>query len=389
MTMMVVDDDSLVTTLMSLSLDELGFHNIIVENSARDALARIDAGEIPRVIFCDLQMPGMDGVELVRNLASRQFSGGVILLSGADWRIVKACEQMGLSAGLNVWGHLKKPFTNDSIQELLSHAQTTHSKSSLTATPIGEDELKDAIRLGQIEAWYQPQVDVITRQPVGAEVLARWKHPERGYISPLAFITMAEKNGLIDDIMRKIVHDALKQLSVWRGLGMSIRMSINLSTRNLLDRRLPEQMIQWCEDAAVIPDGIVMEITESQLTTNMTLTQEVLTRLRLKGFGLSIDDFGTGYSSLAQLHQLPFTELKVDRVFVHGASKDASCRAIFESNVMLARKLGITSVAEGIETEDDLMLAREIGCDVAQGFLFSAALPALQIIPWLVENTRN
>lgn len=386
MSMMVVDDDTLVTTLMSLSLDELGCQDVIAEDSGRGALARLDAGDVPSVIFCDLQMPGMDGVELVRHLASRQYRGGIILLSGSDWRIVKACEQMGKSAGLNVLGHLKKPFSNAEITKLLSSASQEHSHSSRSADPITESELREALRLGQIVAWYQPQLDTATRQLVGMEALARWAHPQRGYVPPLAFITLAEEVGLIDDVTRRVARDALQQLAIWRAQGMRIRMSINLSARNLTDRSLPEQMVDWCDHAGANPKDVVMEITESQLATNLGLAQEVLSRLRLKGLGLAIDDFGTGHSSLVQLNQLPFNELKIDRAFVHGAAQDASCRAIFESNVNLARKLEMTSVAEGIETEEDFALTRELGCDVAQGYLFSAALPAAEIPHWVMTN---
>jgi EAL domain-containing protein (putative c-di-GMP-specific phosphodiesterase class I) len=215
------------------------------------------------------------------------------------------------------------------------------------------------------------------------EVLARWAHPTRGFVPPLSFITLAEAVGLIDDVLKTVCCDALHQLGQWRALGLTVHLSLNLSARNLHDRNLPEQMMAWCNDARVDPTDVVIEITESQLAQNMALAQEILSRLRLKGFSLSIDDFGTGYSSLAQLHQLPFTELKVDRAFVNGAVNDARSRAIFESNVMLARRMGLVSVGEGVETEEDFALALELGCDVVQGYLFSPAMPAAAMSRWL------
>ncbi len=383
---MVVDDDCLVTTLMALLLQELGFDEVTEEASGAGALARLDAGQIPTVLFCDLQMPGMDGVQLIRHLGARHYTGGVILLSGADWRILKSCEAMGRSAGLNMLGVLQKPFESNEIAKLLARINFVQKRTPVQVQPITLDELKGGIARSEITAWYQPQIDVSNRSTVGVEVLARWKHPTRGYIPPLSFITLAEGVGLIDEVLKVVCRDALRQLGQWLASGITVRMSVNLSARNLHDRSLPELLMTWCNDAGVEPTDIVIEITESQVAENMALAQEILSRLRLKGFGLSIDDFGTGYSSLAQLHQLPFTELKVDRAFVHGAAQDARSRAIFESNVMLAQRMGLVSVGEGVETEEDFALAAELGCDMVQGYLFSPAIPAASMSKWLEQR---
>jgi EAL domain-containing protein (putative c-di-GMP-specific phosphodiesterase class I)/CheY-like chemotaxis protein len=381
--MMVVDDDSLVTTLMKLSLQELGFHQVTEESSGAGALARLDAGQIPAILFCDLQMPGMDGVELIRHLGARHYTGGVILLSGADWRILKSCEAMGASAGLTMLGILQKPFGSNDIAQLLSQVKSEEKRTPVQVQPITRQELEDGLSRGEITAWYQPQIDVKTRSTVGMEVLARWAHPIRGFVPPLSFITLAEEVGLIDEVLHTVCCDALCQLGQWRAHGAKVHMSVNLSARNLHDRKLPQQLLAWCNDAKVDPTDVVIEITESQLAQNMALAQEILSRLRLKGFSLSIDDFGTGYSSLAQLHQLPFTELKVDRAFVNGAANDKRSRAIFESNVILARRMGLVSVGEGVETEEDFALAHELGCDRVQGYLFSPAMPAASMSRWL------
>jgi EAL domain-containing protein (putative c-di-GMP-specific phosphodiesterase class I)/CheY-like chemotaxis protein len=385
MTILVVDDDSLVTTLMGLSLDELGYHNVIQASNGAATLEHLDAGLVPDVLFCDLQMPGMDGVQLLRHLGSRHFRGGVILLSGSDWRILKACEVMGESLGLHMLGILQKPFDTDTIQNLLLRAGNAPRSAAPTGPPIGAQDLLLALDQGHIEAWFQPQIETTSGLPVGMEVLARWRHAERGFVSPLAFITLAEECGLIDRILHVVFRAALVSMRELHAQGISLRMSVNLSANNLHDQTLPEQLEALVLKAGIRTADVIVEVTESGLAHSKPVAQEILARLRLKGFGLSIDDFGTGYSSMVQLHSLPFTELKIDKTFVHGAAHDTRSWAMFESSVLLARKLGVVSVAEGVETEEDYAVAKLLGCDVVQGYLFARAMPFNEVQTWLSE----
>jgi EAL domain-containing protein (putative c-di-GMP-specific phosphodiesterase class I)/CheY-like chemotaxis protein len=385
MTMLVVDDDSLVTTLMALSLDELGYRHVLSASTGAQALALLDTGPAPTVLFCDLQMPGMDGVQLLRHLGSRHFRGGVILLSGSEWRILKACEEMGQALGLHMLGILQKPFDSDTIQNLLVQAKEARKSESPLGLPIGAQDLRLALEQGHIEAWFQPQISVASGLPVGMEVLARWHHTERGFVSPLAFVTLAEECGLIDDVMQVVFNAALAALNTLRKRGIDIRMSVNFSAGNLHQATLPEQLESQVLAAGVKPTDVIIEITESGVTQSNPMAQEILARLRLKGFGLSIDDFGTGYSSMAQLHRLPFTELKIDKAFVHGAASDSRSYAMFESSVLLARKLGVVSVAEGVETDEDFAVAKLLGCDVVQGYLFAKAMPIDEVLAWLAD----
>jgi EAL domain-containing protein (putative c-di-GMP-specific phosphodiesterase class I)/CheY-like chemotaxis protein len=385
MTMLVVDDDSLVTTLMTLSLDELGYQHVVAASTGAQCLTQLDTGLAPKVLFCDLQMPGMDGVQLLRHLGSRHFNGGVILLSGSDWRILKACEEMGQSLGLRMLGILQKPFDTDTIQNLLLRAKEAHRPAIPRGEPIGATDLQHALDHGQIEAWFQPQIEVASGLPVGMEVLARWRHAQQGFVSPLSFITLAEECGLIDRIMHLVFRAALAAMQAMRAQGHCLHMSVNFSASNLHDPTLPEQLEALVLAAGIQPADVMVEVTESGVTQSNPLAQEILARLRLKGFGLSIDDFGTGYSSMAQLHRLPFTELKIDKAFVHGAAADSRSYAMFESSVLLARKLGVVSVAEGVETDEDFAVAKLLGCDVVQGFLFAKAMPVNEALAWLSD----
>lgn len=389
MTILVVDDESLVTDLLTVSLEDLGFEHICAESTGVGALARLDEGLSPAVIFCDLNMPGMDGVELIRHLARRQFQGGVILLSGADWRIVKTCEEMGAAFGLAMLGALQKPFSREEISLLLSRAPRRRTGRSPAEAPISPDELKQGMEAGQLMAWFQPQVSASDGTLAAVEALVRWQHPQRGLIPPMAFIPVAEEHGLIDALLETVYRDAMGHVGRWISQGHALRVAVNLSTDNLNSHDLPERMEAWSRESAVPSQSVVIEVTESRLSKNLALAQEILTRLRLRGFGLSLDDFGTGYSSLEQLHRLPFTELKIDRGFVHGAATDSRSRAVFESSVELARKLSMTTVAEGVEDEDDFLFAQSLGCDLVQGYHFARPLPSAELGAWMAQRVAG
>ena len=386
MKILVVDDDGLVIDLLTLSLEELGFHEVAAETTGAGTLALLDGGWSPDVVFCDLNMPGMDGVELIRHLARRKYTGSIILLSGEDWRILKTCEEMGTAFGLTMLGSLQKPFCLEDITRLLARAHAVRPPSSPDALAISPEDLRHAIEAGQMVAWFQPQMAVDTGELAAVEALVRWMHPERGPIPPMAFIPVAEEHGLIDALLGAVYRDALGHVGRWHRQGVPLRVAVNVSTDNLNSHDLPERLDKWCREAGLTSRNVMIEITESRLSKNLALTLEILTRLRLKGFGLSLDDFGTGYSSLEQLHRMPFTELKIDRGFVHGAATDSRSRAVFESSVELARKLSMITVAEGVEDEDDFRLVRELGCDLVQGYHFARPMSPDDLERWIRER---
>ena len=385
MNILIVDDDAVTTHLAALLLQGLGFDSVTIEASGPAALATLDAGALPDVIFCDLSMPGMDGVELIRHLARRRFPGSVVLISGANWRILKTCEELGSSMGLLMIGSVSKPFVSEDFSRILARVCVRKEPELAREAPITPAELRQALDDGQVIAWFQPQVCATSLRPVALEALVRWQHPVRGLISPHAFVCVAEDHGLIDQLLEIVCKASLQHLAQWQTIYPDLRLAINVSTDNLNRVDLPERLERLRSHAGVPAQSVVFEITESRLSKNPDVAHEVLARLRLKGFGLSLDDFGTGYSSLAQLHRMPFTELKIDRAFVHGAARDSRSRAAFESSVQLAQKLGITTVAEGVENQEDLRFAQHLGCDLIQGYLFARPLPPQAVSDWLAK----
>jgi EAL domain-containing protein (putative c-di-GMP-specific phosphodiesterase class I) len=218
---------------------------------------------------------------------------------------------------------------------------------------------------------------------VGVETLVRWHHPEDGLVFPDQFIHVAEEHGLINDLTQFVLLQAFTQAKKWQQAGFELRVSVNVSMDNLTSLDFQDHVVKLAADVGILPQKLVLEITESQLMGDMRVSLEILTRLRLKRFRLSIDDFGTGHSSLAQLRDIPFDELKIDQGFVHGASKNETLRVIYDASLALAKQLNMESVAEGVEDRDDWELLRRTGCDLAQGNFVSKPLLAEEIPAWI------
>ena len=387
MKILLVDDDLFALKLLARQLEQLGCLELTLCERARDAVGVLDeVGQAIDLVFCDLQMPDMDGVEFVRHLARINFGGGLVLVSGEDARLLQTVQKLAQAHCIRMLGALQKPVSTTQLQQLLvfpAAGTTTVRPAALRAHAV--DRLQRAIEGGELVNHYQPKVNFTTGTLVGVEALVRWQHPDVGLVFPDQFIGTAEAHGLIDDLTRVVLTAALRQARLWSDAGLPLQVSVNVSMDNLASLNFPDVVAQLAQEAQVALSSLVLEVTESRLMKDVRAPLDILTRLRLKRIGLSIDDFGTGHSSLAQLRDLPFDELKLDRSFVHGAVDDAALRAIVEGTLAMAQKLGIKSVAEGVEDRADWDLLRALGCDVAQGYFIARPMPGGDIASW---NTR-
>jgi diguanylate cyclase len=253
-----------------------------------------------------------------------------------------------------------------------------HSPSKLAL--LGD--LRRALDRAELVLHYQPKIAISTGEVVGAEALVRWQHPERGLILPDDFIPLAEHTGLIGPLTRHVLDTALAQARSWADAGRTLSVSVNLSARNLLDERLPGQVAELLATHGVAASLLELEVTESAIMTEPVRAQHLLQQLRALGVRISIDDFGVGYTSLGQLKTLPVNELKIDRSFVMTMIEDRSNAVIVQSVVDLGHNLGLTIVAEGVEDQHALHALASFGCDVAQGYHFSRAMPADAFDTW-------
>ena len=244
-------------------------------------------------------------------------------------------------------------------------------------------ELRKAIDENELLLYFQPKVDLMTGRTVGVEALVRWQHPARGIIPPSDFIPFAEHTGAIRMVTRWVMREAIQQCGEWLERGLALRMSLNISARDLVDSELPENLDTLLRESKVPPGMVCLEITESALMEDPASAQATVRRLHGLGVELAIDDYGIGHSSLAYVKDLPVNELKIDRTFVMNMAEKTGDIAIVRSAIELGHNLGLRVVAEGVESEKQLQLLRELRCDVAQGYVISKPLPERDFALWL------
>lgn len=382
---LILDDEQFMLKLLARMLTNQGFTSVICCDNGRDALAQVDnEATRPDLILLDLNMPGMDGIEFVRYLVERQFTGSLILVSGEDERMLRTAEKLVQAHKISMLGYLQKPVKTEALLEMLAlWAPPSPVEPSKVKKIYSAEEIKSAIKEGELINYYQPKVAVASGTVIGVETLVRWRHPKDGLVFPDQFISVAEKNGLINDLTQLVLAQAFIQAKNWQQAGYELRVAVNVSMDNLASLDFQDLVVRLAAESEVSPHKIVLEVTESQLMGDMRVSLEILTRLRLKRFHLSIDDFGTGHSSLSQLRDIPFDELKIDQGFVHRAWKDETLRVIYDTSLALAKQLNMEAVAEGVEDRDDWDLLRRTGCDLAQGNFICQPMPPEEIPAWM------
>ncbi len=381
---LLLDDDPFALGLITQSLSKMGYRDVRPMSSAESALALLtrESGSVD-LILCDLHMPGMDGVEFLQHLRRSDFCGSVALLSVESLRLMNCVQRLLSDSRMTVLGGLRKPADPAAIRSLLGRWQASIQPSrSAVQVAVMADELITAAQDKQLRLEYQPKVHLRTGEVLGFEALVRWQHPRLGLLSPDQFIPLAEASGAIDGLTLWVLNEGLLQLSQWRLQGQPLELAINVALPSLHSKPFVQQLITTVRNSIVTASDLTLEVTETGMRCQGKSILENLLRLRLERFHLSIDDFGTGHATLAQLRDIPFTELKIDRSFVTGARTDPFIRPMLEGSIDIARRLDMQSVAEGVETEDDWHLLRSLNCDVAQGYLIGRPMPAELLPVW-------
>ncbi len=399
--LLILDDDALIARTIGVIGESAGFDTRTT--TVADEFFKLADEWDPSHIVLDLVMPDMDGVEVLVELARRECGARILISSGVGSRVLDAARRSAVEHGLNISGVLSKPFSPGELRELLTEDRSEtvdiepdpHPDPARHRYEITPEELEKGLDRKQLELAYQPKVNCTDSGLAGFEALVRWRCPERGLVPPNLFIPVAESSGLIGRLTRQVIsqsidwfaaelrNSAALRANPWHAslLG-KLTLSINLSARSLDDRGFIEFVHKCCRQARIDPANLVFELTETSAMEDPVGSLDLLTRLRMKGFQLSIDDFGTGYSSMLQLVRLPFSEVKVDKSFVMSAPRSEESRAVIRSIVELGHSLGLRATAEGVEDLDTMEYLKEIGCDLAQGYLISRPLPGDQALEW-------
>lgn len=388
---LVVEDSDVQRHHLVGLMHELHFGTVLQACDGQDALRVLDTldGRPLYLLVTDVDMPGMDGIELITRLNAGHQVENLIVTSARDPRLLETVESMGTGNDcMNLLGTLPKPITVAGLARMLEHAQgRNHPCARLGAEEQTLKDIELALEAGQFVPFVQPKIEIATGRLKGVEILARWQHPAHGLLGPQHFIPAIEGSALMARFTLAMVEHSLRQLAAWRPLMPTLTVSINLSADDLADQGFVGRLMALVTAHEAPPASLIWEVTETMIMNKQALAN--LARLGLKGFGLSMDDFGIGYSSMQTLSRSPFTELKIDRIFVNGASERSNRLAILSSSLDMGKRLGVTTVAEGVETEADWQLLRQLGCDVAQGYLLAKPMPTSELLGWTRQHRKR
>ena len=374
LSVLIVDDSPVMRKITSRMLRECGLHKV---ESAQNGLEGLEAinSKRPDVVLLDLEMPVMDGVELLDRSGTE--CPPIILCSTADEKTLNSAREVGALKGIRIIGILEKPYSAPALQMLLNRVEESLTKKSSNVTPALNkrlilENLKD--KGGKLQ---------------GVEALVRWRDAAGALLPPSAFVPTLENSGDIGLLTQLVAAQAMETLATWNAAGIDTHVSINVSASDVESSNFVEFVTKTAEAQGVDPKKITLELTETKVTSDLSKMLVNLTRLRIRGFGLSIDDFGCGTSSLQQLRQAPFTELKIDQQFTQNLNQDPQNYAIATACIDLGEKLGLAVVAEGVETQEDMKLLREMGCKTVQGYAISRPMPPDEFMEWYVSSVAN
>ncbi|CAM3860927.1 EAL domain-containing protein [Pseudomonas wadenswilerensis] len=383
---LIVEDHPFQHLYLQHLFSELGDFHLEVACDGAEALARLKRRQFD-LVLTDLLMPGMDGVQFIQGLAALRCRPALAIMSATSRRMLMAASLVARNLGVKVIGLISKPVKAAALRSLTDQLMGLRNAAQPEPTPGFERQaILDALDNGQLQAWFQPKKALANGRIVAAEALVRWMHPEYGVLLPGMFLTALKLYGLEEPLLWHVLGQAIKAQAQWREQGYDIPVSINLPTHLLNSHDLADRILAFVHDQQGVPGKICFELMECSVPQDISNFYAGACRLRIMGFGLSQDDFGKGYSSYMNLVSTPFTELKIDRALVQGCNENEELAQALTSIVALGRQLGLTVVAEGVETAQELALLRKIDCTQVQGFLISQAVSSSQFQQLLTHD---
>lgn len=365
---------------------QIGNIEVLAVAQGREALTVLaQTGAVDIAVF-DVRMDDMDGLAFLRQAAQEGWINALVLHGAHPPELLRSIKQFVALLGLRVLGYIDKPDWLSQLNRVVHqyHHPCAFVHEARGRVPlVSEMEVRAALVAGQFRAYYQPKFDLKTFKMCGAEVLARWEHPQKGVLSPASFMPVLEQCGLLDDLLLMQMRQGLMLQRRMRSFGVALKLAFNLHASQLDSSTLSFKIMELLIHFQAPRFSVTLELTESGIFQASADSLECLLRLRMMGCNLSIDDFGAGFSSLQRLCELPFNEIKLDATFTCAAKEDPRSRRIISSIQAMGESLGMTVVIEGIETQEQYHLLRGLGCLIGQGYFFARPMSEGQLLCWL------
>ena len=381
LSVLVIEDHDFQRRTALRLLQGLGVARVSEAADGRAALELLAGSAQPDVIICDIDMPGMDGVEFIRSVAERGLASAVVIASGLDSKVLDAVKVIGEGQGVQVLGALEKPLTTRRLAELLgSYRRQPVRPRSHAEVSVTREEVVAALTEGRLTMRFEPTVDLGECRVSGAEAVPQWIHPTKGTLPPAIFLPVLAAEGLLPRYAESMLESACAALRVTRAAGLRLGIGLDVAPAALGDVTLADRFMATARSSGAQPSDLTCEVTEHTLSDTPRAALDVMTRLRVKGFGLALDHFGTRRPSQERLAHIPLTEVKIDGSLVSGAAACAERLALLEETFDAAKSFGTPVVACGCESEADFDLVVEMGFRSVHGAFIGGAMTADDLV---------
>jgi EAL domain-containing protein (putative c-di-GMP-specific phosphodiesterase class I)/ActR/RegA family two-component response regulator len=387
---LVVEDHDLQRQILARLLQSLGARGV---ETAADGASALEVLRDPTrhvdIVISDLSMPGMDGMEFIRNLSETGERVSLIITSALEPSLLASVANMARVYKVRLLGVLPKPPSAAKLMPLVKLHRARLPDDEDPAAVFSFDDISEAWTHDDFEVWFEPRVSLDTGVAKVMQAVPRWKHSARGVLPPDVFMASMRARGLADDFVWLMLQKSLAQCSTWQDSGLDLAVAFSLDFESLTDVNMSVRIRQTALNQGIKPGDVILGVSESALHTDRGKALENLARLRVDGFRLSLDDFGTGSMDVERLGLVAFTDLKVKSSFVTGAHADPSARAGLAIGLEAAKRLKLMTVGDGIASEQEWKLLHDWGCDQGQGTFVSPAMEAGKVGRWVTRRVQS
>lgn len=389
-TALIVEDSPVQRDHVAGLLRETGFGSVLL---AEDGIAALRALELQSgpvdLVLTDMDMPGMDGLELIQHLAQRRLAANLIAASANAGRLSEAVQGMPADTPTRLLATIPKPIRLEGLRTILENHELLPRAQLEAAQEASASEVEEGLRHGQFVAWYKPRVALDSGRLAGVAVEARWHHPQRGPLAPSAFIESIDNGPLAAAVLLAVVQQATAQLREWEEMGLALKLCLPMPPPVLFDMPHLNEIAATLTEAGIKPANVSFEVSEAVVAASEPVFLHNLDRLSLRGFAIGARHCGRYEAGLRQYACFPLSELVLDSLFVNEAARRSNRRPLLEGLLDIAAQLDLATCCDGIEQAEDWLLLRDLGCATGQGPLIAAPMQAGDFAVWYKESRQR